>query len=138
MVNFNNETTVSTPAANVVKLLILEAKYNAFNALELYNNKISAGISCNQALVRSRLGTWFMEHEAFLNRTLTNQTDKAELELVKEDLFFKKKDLEYSRILEIVTFLNNVMDQLRITRVDTKRQYDITDIEADNLANEYS
>jgi len=30
------------------------------------------------------------------------------------------------------------MDKLRITKLDTKTQYDTTDIEEDNKANEYS
>jgi len=138
MVNFNNENTVSTPAANIVKLLLIEARYNSFLALEEYNSKISGSVNYNQGRVRARLGTWFLEHQAYLDRTFTKVEDITEIEAVKRDLFFNKKDLEYSRILEIVVFLNNVIDKLKITKLDTKHQYDTTDIEADNKENEYS
>ena len=138
MVNFNNETTVSTPAANIVKLLVIEARYNSFLAFEEYNSKISVSINQNQGRVRARLGTWFLEHQAYLDRTFKKAEDIIEIDAVKTDLFFNKKDLEYTRILEIIIFLNNVMDKLRITKLDTKQQYDTTDIEEDNKHNEYT
>lgn len=138
MVNFNNETTVSTPAANLIKLLLIEARYNTFLAIETYNNKISNGVNSDQALVKSRLGIWYLEHQAYLDRVFNKQDDVTFLKAVKKDLFFNKKSLSYDRLIEIIEFLNNVMDKLRITKLDTKQQYDTTDIEADNLANEYS
>jgi len=138
MVNFNNETTVSSPAANIIKLLVIEARYNSFLAFEEYNNKISSSVNYNQGRVRARLGTWFLEHQAYLERTFTKAEDIAEIEEVKRDLFFNKKDLEYSRILEIIVFLNNVIDKLKITKLDTKLQYDTTNIEEDNKHNEYT
>lgn len=138
MVNFNNETTVSSPAANIVKLLVIEARYNSFLALEEYNSKISSSVNYNQGRLRARLATWFLEHQAYLDRTFTKADDIAEIAAVKADLFFNKKDLEYPRILEIIIFLNNVIDRLKITKLDTKQQYDITDIEEDNKQNEYT
>ena len=138
MVNFNNETTVSSPAANIVKLLVIEARYNSFLALEEYNSKISSSVNYNQGRLRARLSKWFLEHQAYLDRTFTKVEDIKEITDVKRDLFFNKKDLEYSRILEIIIFLNNIMDRLRITKLDTKTQYDTTNIEEDNKANEYS
>ena len=138
MVNFNNETTVSSPAANIVKLLVIEARYNSFLALEEYNSKISSSVNFNQGRLRARLSTWFLEHQAYLDRSFNKVEDIKEIGDVKKDIFFNKKDLEYDRILEIIVFLNNIMDKLRITKLDTKQQYDTTDIEADNKANEYT
>ena len=138
MVNFNNETTVSSPAANIVKLLVIEARYNSFLALEEYNSKISGSINYNQGRVRARLGTWYLEHQAYLERTFTKAEDIIEIDAVKKDLFFNKQDLEYTRILEIIIFLNNIIDKLKITKLDTKQQYDTTNIEEDNKHNEYS
>lgn len=138
MVNFNNETTVSSPAANIVKLLVIEARYNSFLAIEEYNSKISASVNFNQGRVRARLGTWFLEHQAYIERVFTKAEDIEEIQKVKDDLFFQKKDLEYARLLEIVIFLNEIIDKLKITKLDTKKQYDTTDVEEDNKANEYS
>jgi len=73
-----------------------------------------------------------------LERTFTKAEDIIEIDAVKKDLFFNKQDLEYTRILEIIIFLNNIIDKLKITKLDTKTQYDTTDIEEDNKANEYS
>jgi len=138
MVNFNNENTVSTPAANIIKLLVIEARYNSFLAFEEYNSKISGSINYNQGRVRARLGTWYLEHQAYLERTFTKAEDIIEIDAVKKDLFFNKQDLEYTRILEIIIFLNNIIDKLKITKLDTKQQYDTTNIEEDNKHNEYS
>ena len=138
MVDFNNETTVSSPAANIVKLLVIEARYNSFLAIEEYNSKISASINHNQGQLRARLGTWFLEHQAYLDRAFTKGEEIIEIDKVKKDLFFNKTDLSYDRILEVVIFLNNIIDKLKITKLDTKKQYDTTDIEEDNKANEYS
>lgn len=137
MVNFNNETSVSTPATNIVKILLLEARYNSLIALEFYNSKVSAGISSDQALLRARLGTWFMEHQAYLLRTSTSTEEKKRYKEIKDNLFFKKGNLEYNIILDIIECLNAVMDKLKINKLDTRKQYDTTNVEEDNEANEY-
>ena len=62
MVDFNNEATIGTPAANVVKILILQARANAIEALEFYNKRTSLGVEANQTTLKDRLGSWFLEH----------------------------------------------------------------------------
>jgi hypothetical protein len=137
MVDFNNETSVSTPATNIVKILVLEARYNSLLALEFYNSKISAGINSEQATLRARLGTWFMEHQAYLKRTLIKEEDKKLYKKIKDNIFFKKNNLNNEDILEAVEYLNKIIDLLKINKLDTRQQYDTTDVEEDNKQNEY-
>ena len=51
-------------------------------------------------------------------------------------LFFNDKDLEPEEILKVITFLNRIADKIRLSKIDLKKQYDRTDIEADNAAND--
>lgn len=138
MVNFNDNVTTGTPAVNLVRLLVLEARYNCFLALEYYNTKVSSGINIDQSTVRARLGTWFLEHQAYLERSNNiDPNDKPIYERIKENLFFKRGNLNNKEILEIVYFLNKVIDRLKVTKLDTRIQFDTTDIEEDNKQNEY-
>lgn len=135
MVDFNADNTISTPAGNVVKILILQARANAMEALEFYNKQNSSGIEANQAMLRARLASWFVEHQAYLKRVTNKKEDKEEIDKIANQLFFNSKDLTNNELLKIVFYLNQIVDKLRITRVDTKKQYDHTKIEQDNLNN---
>lgn len=138
MVDFNNEATIGTPSANVVKILLLQARANVLDALEFYNKQTSIGVDGNQAMLRARIGTWFMEHQAYLCRTL-NPDDYTRLyDLVEKKIFFSTNDITKQEILSIIIELNKVMDKLRITKVDLRKDYNRTDIEMDNQENELS
>ena len=136
MVDFNNEVTIGTPAVEVVKILLLQARANVLEVLENYNKKESQSIQTDQGLLKARLGTWYLEHQAYLNRVLTKEEDIKKWEEIARDILFNPKDLEQERIIEIITELNIVIDHLRINRIDTRKQYDRTNIETDNAENQ--
>jgi hypothetical protein len=136
MVDFNNDVTIATPAANVVKILLLQARANVLEALEFYNKKDCDGVQASQGTVKSRLGTWFLEHQAYLKRTMNKDDYDIFEKRCFDQLFFNAEELSKKELLEMVTELNDIMDKLQITKVDTKIQYDRTDIEKDNKMNE--
>lgn len=136
MVDFNNEATIGTPAANIVKILLLQARANVLEALEVYNKKLNQGIEVSQDIIKARIGTWFLEHQAYLKRSLKPEEYQTLYEKFKTNFFFNEKELNNEIILDTVIELNKVMDQLRITRVDLKRQYDKSNIEEDNKQND--
>lgn len=139
MVNFNNDTTVGQTAGNLIRLLLIEARYNAFAAFEKYNDDISKGINSSQTIVRARLGTWLLELQPYLDRTTEKLEDqKKKLKSIKENLFFGKKNLSYKEVVEILEYLNNTSDKLRVTKLDTKQVWDTLDIETDNLNEGYA
>ena len=126
MVDFNNETTIGTPALDIVRVLILQARNNVFEALEDYNKKEAQGIDTGLHIVRARLCTWFIEHQAYLKRTLPGDDyPKLYAEIMKNNL-------NKARIMEIIEFLNGVLDNLNITKLDIKRRYDRTRVEEEN------
>lgn len=141
IVDFNNEATIGTPAANIVKILLLQARANVLESLEYYNKKKSEGVTYGQETVRARIGTWYLEHQPYLERSLSKTAEQKQQyqelkELIEKDFFFSGNDVEDKDLLKMVVRLNNIMDQLRITRVDLKRQYDKTDVEEDNKQND--
>ena len=135
MVDFNNEATVGTPSANVVKILILQARANALESLEYYNKQMSEGVQHSQGTLKARLGSWLLEHSPYIKRS---HKDLTEFERVEGLIFFNQKDLEDIEIKFIVNFLNEICDNIKLTRIDLKRAYDRSIIEEDNKQNELS
>lgn len=136
MVDFNNEATIGTPAANVVKILILQARANVLEALEKYNQQASSGIESSSGFLVARLGSWFLEHQAYLKRTL-NKKDYEELIKNWQGKILLNTDApSQEEILEMILHLNEICDKLRLTRIDLKANYDRTLIEEDNKHND--
>ena len=129
MVDFNNEVTVGTPAIDIVLVLVLQARANVFDSLELYNKQKANGIQASLSVVKARLVTWFLEHQAYFKRSM----EEGEYKTLSKDLINGSK-LEYDRILEIIFFLNEKLDTLKITKLDIKKQYDRGSLEAENKA----
>jgi len=135
MVDFNNEATVGTPSANVVKILILQARANALESLEYYNKQMSDGVQANQSTLKARLGSWYLEHSPYIKRT---EKDLEQSKEIYKLIFFNQKELTATEIQTIVNYLNEICDNIKLTRIDLKRAYDRTLIEEDNKENDLS
>ena len=133
MVDFNNQSTIATPAVNVERISILEARVNTFLALEEYNTKKFNGVNMSISIVRSRLITWFLFHQPYLKRAFKDDDQIVFYNKMLKDLFDEEL-LDDTTILRYVTFLNEICDSLRITRLDNFKQIDTLDIEAENEA----
>lgn len=136
MVDFNNEATIGTPSANVVKILLLEARANVFEALELYNKKIMDNLQANQNILKSRVATWFLEHQAYIKRTIKKEKDYQKVYDRFKKLFFSTEQMKDEELLDLIIELNELIDNLRITRIDIKTPYKREDIEEDNKQND--
>jgi len=124
MVDFNNETTVGTPAIDIVRVLILQRRADLFEAWEDYKKKSYAGIEKNTPIIRARLFTLFMEIQAAQKRRLK---DEDYLELIRK---VKSDNIEE---LETVTFeINEFLDSIKLITVDTKKTYDSTRVEVED------
>ena len=126
MVDFNNETTIGTPALDIVRVLILQARANVFEALEDYHKKESQGIDQGLHIVRARLITWFLEHQAYLKRILKEEDYRK----LSKDL--TDNNINKTRILDTIYLLNEILDSLNLTKLDIKRRYDRTRVEEEN------
>lgn len=129
MVNFNNDTTVGTPAVDVVRILILQRRSDVIEALEQYNKMEYKCLDPDLSVVRARLYSLFIELQAGLKRRL------------KPDIYSKLEQDIYSpeknKILEALVFINGYLDDIRLIRLDNKPHVDGTSWEDVNKAYGY-
>lgn len=138
MVNFNDGLTTSTPASNIVKQLLLEAKTNTLLAFEHYIKHKASSVNTSQAVLKARLGTWYLEHYAYLQRITKGDTARQELEQIEIDLFSNHtQNLEIGRILYLIKYLTKVQDKLNLIKIDTHPDLRGANVEERNKAYGY-
>lgn len=126
MVDFNNENTVSTPATDIVRVLILERRYNLMEVIEAVHKEEALGIdtASQTAVVKARLLSFYYEIAEALPRQMTEE----EITLLEKQLRSEK----FEELLKAFRILNRVLDKLKLTRIDTKSVYDPTNVEEEN------
>lgn len=124
MVDFNAETTVGTPASDVIRILILQRRADLFEAWEHYKKQGFQGIDSSLAVVRARLFTLWLELQAGLKRRLKDPEYKAIEKLIKSD--------DEQDIMQAIYTLNEELDKIKLTQIDTKKQYDKTRVESEH------
>jgi len=124
MVDFNNDVTIGMPASDIVRVLILQRRNDVIEAIEAHNKLHSQGVSPGNAVVRARLTSLFLEIQAALKRHLKGN---EYAELIKKIASTKDEDL-----LDAFLLMNEWVDKIRLTRIDTRNQYDTTRTETEN------
>lgn len=125
MVNFDNEVTVGTPAIDIVRVLVLQAQSYCHDAWEDYRKKQDQGIEIGLSVVKSRLFTYWMKVQQVLSR-------KKEPEKFVELKKMLNSDNE-TELLALTEELDNLLDELRITRLDIRVHYNRQSIETENM-----
>lgn len=135
MVDFNNERTIGTPAVDIVRVLILQRRADLFEALEDYNKKDLAGFQAELNIVRARLFSLFLEIEAVLRRRMSKEDyESLEINNIEEMKTRILESEDKKEIMKYVHFLNLQLDDIKLTRIDTRKSYDRTSWEEDNKA----
>ena len=127
MVDFNDSTTVGTPAVDIFRVEALQAQANTFEAFELYKKQKERGIDPDLAITKSRLVTWFLIHQPYIKRT----KKKNEYDAI-HNVLLVDEEIEEEKVIEILLYLNELIDSLNITKLDTKKVYDKTKWEQEN------
>lgn len=127
MVDFNNETTISTPAVDIVRVLILQKRENVIDAIEDYTKKISLGYSESTNIIKARLNSLFLENEFLFKARLTAE----EYKIVEDSL--GSNDIK--KLKDSFRLMNRAFYDIKLTKIDTKKEYDNRDIEMDNREN---
>lgn len=125
--NFDNEVTVGVPASDVERISILQRRYDLIEALEDYRKKRLNNVGVNISVVRARLFSLFVEIQAMLKRKLSPK----DYERILDNCMTSNKE---SIIIETIFFLNEQLDNIRLTRIDSQRMYDTVNIEEENEA----
>jgi hypothetical protein len=131
MVDFDNESTIGTPAVDVERISILQRRYDLFDALEDYQKKALANISTPDSFIRARLMTLFLEIQAMLKRRWKEKYEEH-YEKLKDICMGTKEEISLEDIYKSIYLINEVLDHIRLTRIDTKQQYNPQDIEKEN------
>jgi len=112
MVDFNNDTTVATPAIDVKRILILQDRQYLKEAIGVYVKARSQGLEADVSIIKSRLYELFLEIRAGVRRHLKQEQYEELLELVVSDNF---NDLS-----EAFDVLDTWLDNIGLTKVDVK------------------
>jgi len=131
MVDFNNESTIGTPATDVEKISILQRRYDLLEAYEHYRKGRMQGVNINLSVVRARLTSLFLEVQA----TLKRRFKKDEYEEIKSLVF--ADNLEEEDFKKALFIINEELDNLRLTRVDNQKVYNSFKVEEENKIKGY-
>jgi len=125
MVDFNNDTTVTTPALDVVKILILQRRNDVIEAFEHFNKSID--FEEDLSLVRSRLYSLYLECKGMLE----NNFDSETLIKLKSSVH---KPQNFEEIEEGFNIINMFLYKIKLTKIDNAVMFDPRDMEAENKA----
>ena len=114
MVDFNNDVTIGTPAIDVMRILILEARHNLFESIEKYKRDRANGIGASTATMKSRLWRLFTEIAPTIKRFKPD-----EYEALSAFCLDSNKS-EFNDILSATQILIDVLDGIELTRIDNK------------------
>jgi len=114
MVNFDDTNTIGTPAVDIVRVLVLEKRTNVIEVLETINKR-EAKDSFDNGLLKARLQSLFWEIQGMLIR-------KEKADEIKKIIFSEKPS--YKDLVEAFSTINQSLDTIRLTRIDTKTQVD--------------
>jgi hypothetical protein len=123
LVNYDNETTITTSPKDVVKISILERRKYAIDAFEFYINKKALNVNPSIAIIKSRMFSFFLEIGASYKRDKKEEYDKVIMLLQSAD---------YAKLITAFNILNEYLDAKGVTKIDTIKQYDSTNTEIEN------
>lgn len=139
MVDFDNDSTVGTPAIDVQRITILQRRYDLFEAVEDYTKRTLMSGPYPFAIIRARLLIFYLELEPMLKRHTKKNEDKIILSQIRDICFGEtEKDIKEKDLFKAIIFLNKFLDSpLRLTRLDTRQQYNPQEMESENEAKGY-
>lgn len=84
MVNFDNETTVTIPSYDLLKILILQRRESFIDAYEAYHRVTSKGVRAEFYEARARLRALFYEIQSAIKDSYKEDADFIELKRMIE------------------------------------------------------
>ena len=124
MVDFNNEATVTIPAIELVKILILQRRNDCFNAYEDFIKKLHQGHEVDLSITRARLFSWFLELQASLKRKLKAEEYTALVEKINSN--------DKDKIHEAILLMNEYCDNINLIKIDMRRVIESQRVETEN------
>lgn len=128
MVNFDNDTTIATPPGDVVKIVLLERREQCIEAIEAFYDVEGRGVDGGSKLgtFGARVLSFWFSVQAMAKRRLPKESYE-EVEKAFKGLKFKEAEL-----IELYEWLNEFVDELGLTYIDSRAKYDRSRIEDAN------
>lgn len=117
MVNFDNITNTGIPASEIEKINLLHKRDNVILAIEHYKIKKYQSVNINLCYVKSTILALFMQFQSTLKRNL----DPVEYNSLK-DLADNNNNI--TDLIEGFYIISEILDKLKITRIDNVPVYD--------------
>lgn len=113
MVNFENETTVATPAKDVMKIYLLQCKAFAEDTWRKYRKIYYNGNASSLADCKAAVEQLYIVMKPMLDRHWDDKT------MLKENILNEIEKGKDREILQIMIKLNYILDKMNLTRLDT-------------------
>jgi hypothetical protein len=119
MVDFNNEGTVSRPPKDIVALIIIEKLYNFLEADESFAKTRMQGAGSTIAISRSRLRNLFL----ICHQMLQRKCKKEDYDQVYSTCIDLSKDCSIDDLMESFMIILQVLDDIKLIKLDTDQVY---------------
>jgi hypothetical protein len=121
------DNIVGLAPLNIIKIGIIEARENFILAYETYAQDMERGIQPQLSYMIGRLKTWFMKLQAGLKRRLKDYDY-----LYLKEMIMDNPNLSLDEILDVYYILNEEMDAMGLTKIDTKEKINRSLVEQAN------
>ena len=131
MVDFNSDSALSANKGHILELIILGRRDELINTFQSWKENSLANTSKSESLkykLQSILTALFLEIDRAFYRRVENKEDydRIRTSLLGNEIISDEELIEYFFVI------NNTLDNLQLIKVDTKKKYDTTEIEAEN------
>lgn len=130
MVDYNSQQTISTPPGDVLKIAILERRHYVIGAIQAMRKLIIRGGQANVQEVKPALEALFLE----LDPALQADLPEKEYGELKQNVWCEEDD-DAKKTMAAFSTINTWLYKKNLTKFDTRKSVDHTDIEAVNNSN---
>jgi hypothetical protein len=124
MVNFDSDSTITTPPLDILKILMLQRREDVFSAIEAYKRDASKGIETGTAYIQSRIwGLWMQVEPSYKKNAKTEEYEGLKKLVDSGDI---------NELIKAIYIINAYLYDKHATKWDTKKTYDGTRSEIEN------
>jgi len=125
IVDFDNETTITTAPKEIVKIILLERRKYLLDSIEYYHKNKQRGVSVGLELLGSRLLSLFLE----LVHPLKEFYSPDDFEDIKKKVLSN----DYNSFESAFISIDKWFYDKKLTKIDTITKYDRGNVEEENL-----
>ena len=132
-IDFGSEGALATSKGHILALVVLGRRDAVINTIELWKEKKVANSGEAERLafkLHGQVYSLFLEVEEVLQRRIKESESGVSFEKIKEDL--EKDQLDNNILVSHFKVMNKILDKLNLTRFDTMKNFDRTNVELEN------